>query len=172
MKKEMKLNWFKDCKDLQDVKNLYKKLMLFWHPDINKNENSLENSKLINIEYNYILENNYEFNNEVNENNYESEILNRDTYLNIINKLINLEGLQLELIGSWLWVSGSTYLHKDIIKSLGLNFAGAKKMWYYKDSEFKFYKHNKENMSIDNIKAKYGSININQNFKKANFINN
>jgi hypothetical protein len=76
-------------------------------------------------------------------------------YPEIINKIIGLEGLIIELIGNWIWISGNTYPHRGILKQIGFYFAPKKVMWYYRPSEFKSV--NRSPKSIDEIRVKYGS---------------
>lgn len=41
-------------------------------------------------------------------------------------------GLVLEVCGTWLWASGNTKEHKEVLKSLGFHYASKKQMWYWK----------------------------------------
>lgn len=41
-------------------------------------------------------------------------------FVAIIDKLIRLDGLTLEIVGSWLWISGATYAHREEVKSPGI----------------------------------------------------
>ena len=72
-----------------------------------------------------------------------------------INSIINLPGLDVELCGSWLWISGDTKTHKDILKANGFKFAPKKAMWSFHPTGFKSYGRGKA--SIDEIRGKYGS---------------
>jgi hypothetical protein len=47
-------------------------------------------------------------------------------------ELSRLAGLEVEVIGTWIWVSGNTYAHKDALWKLGLNWSASRKMWYFK----------------------------------------
>src|SRR5659263_47136 len=58
-------------------------------------------------------------------------------YPEVISKLIVLDQVLIELIGSWIWVSGNTYKHRETLKKAGLFFAPKKVMWYYRPSEEK-----------------------------------
>jgi hypothetical protein len=51
-------------------------------------------------------------------------------FLNCINTLKGIEGLELEMNGSWLWVKGDTKANKEALKNAGCWFAPKKKMWY------------------------------------------
>lgn len=38
--------------------------------------------------------------------------------------------IEIELVGSWIWVSGNTYPVKEQLKEAGIFWAGKKKKWY------------------------------------------
>lgn len=66
-----------------------------------------------------------------------------------------LDGVAVELCGSWLWVTGDTYTHRDTLKAAGFKWASKKRAWYFHTGEFRRY--NRTDMSLGAIRAKYGS---------------
>ena len=60
------------------------------------------------------------------------------TQKEIIEKIKNLDKIKIEIIGTWLWVSGNTYEHKDILKELGLWYSKNKESWYHNGDKRKF----------------------------------
>jgi len=92
--------------------------------------------------------------------------LNQDDFLrypDLIDQIVKLNGIIIELIGDWLWLSGNTYCHSIILKKLGFFFAPKKIMWYFRPPEFKA--PNSKPMSIDEIRLKYGCELINGNYQ-------
>ena len=79
-------------------------------------------------------------------------------FMNIINTLVSCEGLTIELVGRWVWLTGNTYLYKDIIKGLGFKWANKKKAWYWHTAEDTC--KSRKNLSLDEIKNKYGCQNF------------
>lgn len=78
-------------------------------------------------------------------------------FINIVSFLLNLKGLEVELCGRWLWISGDTKTHKDILKEMGCRWAAEKSMWswhYSGDASG----HRKRGTSIGQIRSMYGSI--------------
>lgn len=73
----------------------------------------------------------------------------------VLDQLVRLKELDLEMIGSWLWVSGYTWKYKDQLKDLGLQFAPDKKLWYFRPADER--SGNSSPMPIDLIREKYGS---------------
>ena len=87
--------------------------------------------------------------------------------MNIIDHLIRMEGIQVELCGSWLWITGNTYLHRDNLKACGCRWSSSKKQWYWRANRDGYQgKHKAKTM--EQIREKYGSELFNgttQNFR-------
>ena len=76
-------------------------------------------------------------------------------------KIVSLTGLKASITGTWLWISGDTKVHKELLKSLGLRFSSSKEQWYFtqKMPKGKFKGARKP---FNEIVAKYGIETINQ----------
>jgi len=85
----------------------------------------------------------------------EKENLPLADIINKIAKLLDNDEIEIEIIGSWLWISGDSKQYKNEIKEAGFRFSGAKKMWFYSCKTE--YKSIKSNIDIDKIRSKYGS---------------
>lgn len=142
-------NEFREVVGINEAKKIYKKLAKKLHPDVGGSE---EEFKILNAVYTDFIENKIYFSNE-------SKI---DLELEkIISQILHFENITIELIGSWIWVSGDTKEVKEKLKELGFKWASKKKMWYYGEMKGR----NPKQKSMDEIKGKYGS----QTFKrKAN----
>jgi hypothetical protein len=146
----MSKKYFVNCQTLEELKKEYKKLAMMYHPDRpNGNE---EIMKAVNNEYEMLF-NILKEKQEVKEDKLNNE--NSAEFINIINELIHCEGLEIELTGTWCWLSGNTYQYKNIIKGLGFKWASAKKMWYLKPENYVSSKHKAWDM--DKIRNTYGS---------------
>ncbi len=62
------------------------------------------------------------------------------------------ESITIEVIGSWIWLSGDTKIIKDKLKDLNFKWASKKKMWYYGEMKGR----NPKQKSMSEIKSKYG----------------
>ena len=82
-----------------------------------------------------------------------------------MESVINLPGINIELVGKWIWISGNTYPIKEALKSA--NFIFIKKdqtpFWVFKGVE----STGRGKMSLDEIKSKYGAKKYG---KKGNYI--
>jgi hypothetical protein len=85
-------------------------------------------------------------------------------FVDIINNLAHLDGIIIEIVGSWVWISGDTKPVKDTIKENGFKYASRKKMWFY--SENGPSKSRGKN-TIETIRATYGSIAVKGTARKA-----
>ena len=81
-----------------------------------------------------------------------------ETIQNIINVVKNIPTLKIEIIGSWLWVSGQTFDHKKVLRGLNLKFSGNKKAWYYHEGSYS--KRGKKSFSMTDIRHMHGSETI------------
>jgi hypothetical protein len=91
----------------------------------------------------------------------ENEIRFSEEYRQAIEKIIHLEGIVIELVGYWIWVTGNTIAVKSELKNAGYFFASKKLAWYFRTGEYKVTKGGKK--SLDEIRDKYGSEVINGN---------
>lgn len=154
------MTYFKNCTTIADVKAMYKQLAKQFHPDIAGSEATIIMQQ-INAEYAKAIKLAAKGAN-LSEQDTEAEILNAEQYRNAINAIINLVGINIELCGGWLWVSGNTYQYREIFRNNGFYFASAKKMWYFRSPEYATT--NRKKHTIDEIRAKYGTQKISTNY--------
>ena len=146
MTREEIIKEFSEVTGINEAKKVYKTLAKKLHPDVGGSE---EEFKLLNAIYNDFIENKIYFSND-----FKIEL----DLEKIISQILYFENITIELVGSWIWLSGDTKEIKDKLKELGFKWASKKKMWYY--GEMKGKSHGEK--SIDEIKDKYGS----KTFKK------
>jgi hypothetical protein len=80
-----------------------------------------------------------------------------DDFINIVTMLLKIKGINVELCGRWLWISGDTKPQKEILKAMGCNWNKKKCMWSWHYPEDSIYKRNKKFVPMDDIRAMYGS---------------
>lgn len=139
------------------VKSAYRQACSKYHPD--KNPAGLEMMKLINLAKDALegflngeqLDNSIKYESEFETGQYGEEINKA------LNAIITL-GLNIEVCGSWVWVSGDTKPHKDILKSSGFKWAPKKEMWHFRPSDYKSF--NRGTWEMDKIREKHGSQSI------------
>lgn len=146
------MTYFNNCANLDELKKEYKRLAKLNHPDLG---GSTETMQEINAEYEKVFKVLQKKHNETNDENHQSTEA-PDEFINIINELLKLDGLEIELCGRWLWIGGNTREHKDTLKALGCRWASKKKLWsWHHEEDGSIHFHGKK--SIDEIREKYGS---------------
>ncbi|MCT7539047.1 hypothetical protein N5T82_04205 [Aliarcobacter cryaerophilus] len=150
MSREEILKEFQGVEGINEAKKIYKTLAKKLHPDVGGSE---EDFKILNEIYNNLIEHKIYFSNS-------SKI---DIELEkIISLILHFENINIELVGSWIWVSGDTKEIKEKLKEIGFKWASKKKMWYYGEMKAK----NPNPKSMEEIKTKYGSETLKSNEKK------
>ncbi len=145
------MKWFNECRTLDEVKALYKKLAKQYYPDLG---GDTETMQTINKEYAFASAKAIKGDN-LSEEETENEIRFSEEYREAIEKIIHLEGITIELIGYWIWVTGNTFPVKAELKAAGYFFASKKLAWYFRTGEYKVNKGGKKD--LDEIRSKYGS---------------
>lgn len=138
-------------KDLDALKKQYFKLAKKYHPDAGGT--TMQFQQLQN-EYEKLLKSLLSGSNFTSEQK-QNEIELDDAMRTIINSLVNIDDINIELIGKWLWISGNTYPIRTTLKAGGMIFIkkDGKPFWVYKGVESK----SRGGTPIDEIRAKYGT---------------
>ena len=130
----------------KDIKRAYRKAAQKYHPD--RNHAGLEMMQLINAAYDVLRD---------IEKGVEAKGDNND-YGDLVNAALNAImglGLTIEICGAWIWLSGNTKPHKEVLKSAGFIWAPKKMKWYFRPNDFKSRNH--KAWSMDEIRNRYGS---------------
>jgi len=125
---------------INEAKKIYKTLAKKLHPDVGGTD---EEFKLLNEIYNNLIEHKIYFSNDAK---FDIEIEK------IISQILHFENITIEVVGSWIWLSGDTRAIKETLKDLNFKWASQKKQWYYGEMKAK----NPIPKSMDEIKSKYG----------------
>lgn len=144
---------------VEELKATYRLMAFKYHPDRGGN---LEVMKLINLAYEFLLENSYCQEEVRVASGSQSSIL--DEILEVWGKISGLPGISGEVVGTWLWVGGNTFLVKESLKNAGLKFSSNKKSWYWHRSS-EFTSRRKFNLTMEDIRNRYGSQLLEPNSK-------
>lgn len=131
---------FKGIEGINEAKKIYKQLAKRLHPDVGGSD---ELFKMLNSIYTNIIENKIYFTNEFK---FDLEIEK------IISQILHYENIVIEVVGSWIWLTGETKSIKDELKELNFKWASKKKMWFYGEMKGR----NPKEKSMEDIKSKYG----------------
>jgi hypothetical protein len=147
-------NYFETCTTLEEVKKAYYSLAKANHPD---KGGDAEIMKAINNAYDFAIAKILKggsFSSE--EINFESEL--SEIYREKVQALAAVEGIVIELVGKWLWISGNTFPVKDAIKAAGFFWAKKKAAWFWRPEDAK--SNSRKSMPLEEIKAKYGATTL------------
>jgi len=159
------MKWFSQCTNLNEVKAAYKKLAREHHPDLGGDTATMQE---INREYAFASAKAIRGEN-LSAEDTEREILQSESYREALEKIIHLQGITIELVGYWIWITGDTKPHRNALKDAGFYFASKKLAWYFRTGEYKVQRGGKK--SLDEIRVKYGTEVIRSEKPKNFYIN-
>lgn len=157
------MTYFKSAKTLEELRKQYRDLLKKFHPD--NPQGSTEATQKINAEYDRLfkeLKNKHESDTEDESkaefNKMKYDFTEDQKLREVLQKIIRFSGINIEIVGCWIWVDGNTYEYKNDLKELGFKWASQKKKWYFHTEEFRKKSHKK--LSMDDIRNYYGSTEI------------
>ena len=151
--------WFNPIpRTAEELKRAYRVLCMNNHPDRGGRTSDMQE---INAEYEWLFERLKNIHETADGRTYtaaESTTETPEEFMNIINRIIGLDGIIIELIGTWIWVTGDTYRCKESLKAAGFKWCGKKKAWSWHRPEDA--KISKKKFTLDEIRSKFGSEEI------------
>jgi len=146
---------------VQEIRTLYKKLAHQYHPD---KGGSTEDMQQLNSDYKEALKKTEREN--LDPEKEDIDWKHEEKLMEKIQVIVNLEGVKIEILGVWIWVTGNTYPHKDELRRQGFFFSKNKTAWYYRNENekgrWKF-----SGKPLDDIRHKYGSHEVKTKQKLA-----
>ena len=146
------MKYFTNIETLEDLKKAYRTLAMKHHPD---RGGDLETMKEINSEYDSLFKRFGHVHKNKDGQTYEKRTEETaEEFKDLIDKLIRMQGITVEIIGSFVWISGDTKPHKEGLKALGFIWHSQKKCWYKKPAGYR--RKTKKNYSMAEIRDMYG----------------
>lgn len=141
--------YFANLYSVEDIKNHFRQLAMQHHPDRGGDADTM---KEINRQYHEALKVCHGQQSDGHEYKYKPEVEQELT--NKLLELLKLRGLEIALIGYWIWVSGNTKPNKEALKTAGLCWHSQRKCWYYKPLGWK--RTRRSQSTLDALAQKYG----------------
>lgn len=152
------MKWFNNPQTLEELKKQYKQLALEHHPD---RGGAVKDMQEINAEYDLLFVRLKDTHATVSGEQYTKATNEKvNEFKDLINKLINLDAINIEICGSWLWLTGNTFKHKELLKHLHFRFSNSKKAWYFHSEGYR--KSSRKTYTLDEIRDLYGSETVTQ----------
>ena len=146
------MKYFTNINTLDELKAAYRRLSMKHHPDRGGDTTTMQE---INAEHDELFERlKKQHNASADEVHQTTET--PEEFREIIELLLKLEGLTVELCGSWLWIGGDTQQHKETLKAAGCRWSNNKKLWYWHHAE-EGRKWRRGKATMSDIRTKYGS---------------
>ena len=152
------MTYFTNCKNIEDVKETFRDLAKKLHPDCG---GDAEQFKKMMAEYTIIFKRLKNVHRAAEKKAEQAEQESHTEYTespeefaDIISKVIYMDGVEIEIVGRWIWLSGNTYAYKDDIKAAGFFWSSKHKKWYYNGGTKKSKKHSK--LTFDQVKDLHG----------------
>lgn len=160
----MTTQYFSECKTLDEAKKLYKELARANHPDIG---GDLRTMQEINAQFSQ-----FQARSATNEardrqrtahaegkksaaDYHDLDEIEKQLF-DVINFAVNLDGVEVELMGLWVWLTGNTKAHKETFKAWNeahLKWSPKKTAWYFAGVPT----FNRKDTTLDEIRETYGS---------------
>lgn len=154
------MNYFQGLGTVGEVKKEYRRLAKLNHPDIGGITAVMQ---AINAAYHDILnrlDGQTNIGSDGKEHTYRYDFQAEQEVIDKVYELLALKlDVEIEIIGTWVWVSGDTKPIKDQLKEAGLRWHSKRLMWYWRRFT---YRRRFSNMDFDDMRKMYG----NQKFEK------
>jgi hypothetical protein len=152
-------NFFDGLSSVSDVKCRYHALAKTYHPDLG---GCLETMKTINSQYHEALK---QLNNKQEDGHvYRYNVKIEQNIVDKISELLTLDDVLIELIGTWIWISGETKKHKEQLKEKGCRWHTKRLCWYWRPAGYSCKQANPGSLEL--LAKKYGSQMFKQDPKK------
>ena len=145
--------YFNQCKTAESLKKAYRDIVKKLHPDKGGKKEDFQNMQ---AEYSAAWERLKDIHQDKDGKEYtKATDETACEFMEIIEKLIKLDGVEIEICGSWIWCSGDTKPHKEIFKNLKFRWSVKKMAWYFHREPYR--KRSRRELSLDEIRNMYGS---------------
>lgn len=154
------MKWFHEVNTVDELRKEYKRLLLKHHPD---NGGLVSDMQEINVEYDRLFDRLKDLHTENKKTYTYDENAENKAFKEVLNIIISYQ-MEIEIIGSWVWCF-NCYAYKDRLKELNFRYAPKKKAWTWHFGDYK--RHHSGEVSLDDIRAKYGSQKVTSQSKKT-----
>jgi len=152
---EKSMNYFENVRTLDELRKQYRNLAFQHHPDRGGETAVMQ---AINDQYEKLSKKLINGNEFFTEERKEWEHQVSEELKQKLDKVIFLPNITIELIGSWIWITGNTYSIRATLKEENFKFSSPKSAWYWHAGEY--IKRSGISLSMEELKDLWGYQNI------------
>lgn len=149
--------YFDHITTMDGLRAEYRRLIKINHPDAGGDENTM---KAINLAYEKAVEYIRLHGEKAEADKAAADI--PAEFMAVVSAVVACPGLIVEIVGSWVWVTGDTYRNRDRLKASGYKWAAKKAAWYWHTADAGTGRPSR--MSLDDIRDKYGAQRVGQDY--------
>lgn len=154
MARKTKTDYFKGCETNDECKKRYRELCKQLHPDNGGNEAEF---KEMQAQFTTAFEQVKHFTRNMNGEKYEKHTEEMpEEFMNAMNAIIHLVGLEIEVCGRWIWVGGNTREYTTQLKEAGFFYRPDKQMWSWNSKNDRTRRKGRR-FSMTEIREMHGS---------------
>ena len=139
----------------EELKAMYRKLAMQHHPD---RGGDTETMKVVNNEYDTLFPKLKDVHKTKEGKTYTARQASTETaeqFKDLIDRLMKMEGITIEVIGRFVWVTGETKPHREQLKVLKFQWHSKKVAWYLAPEDYR--KRSRKEYGLDEIRSMYGT---------------
>ena len=157
------MKFFEGIKTLDELRKEYRRLAFLYHPDKGGDTAIMQ---VINDQYDRLSKKLINGNSDFSEGRKEYEQQVSEEMRQRLDRIISLPGIIIELIGSWIWITGNTFAVRETLKGEGYKFSHPKMAWYWHKGEY--FKKTGKLMSMDDMRDAWGSEKVESKYANQN----
>lgn len=146
------MKYFTNIRSIDELKSAYRKLAFELHPDKGGDKKAFQE---MHNEYEKVFEEvkNY-FKNAKGEYYHKENDEKPNEFSDLIDALMKLKDIKIEIIGTFVWVSGKTKQHEEKLKELGFRHQEKKRNWCKSPKGYR--KRSKRKYTMNQIRDRFG----------------
>ena len=160
------LKFFENVTTLTELRKEYRRLAFIYHPDKGGDTVLMQ---ILNDRYDQLSEKFIKGNTDFSEGRKEYEMQVSEEIREMLDHIMFLQGVDIEVIGVWIWITGNTFAVRTTLKSLGFMFSHPKTAWYWHKGEYR--KKNGKIQSMDEMRDFWGTQKIENQPETSNQLN-
>jgi len=160
------LKFFENVTTLTELRKEYRRLAFIYHPDKGGDTVLMQ---ILNDQYERLSKKFITENVDFTEGRKEYEMQVSEEIREMLDRIMFLKGVDIEVIGGWIWITGNTFAVRTTLKSLGFIFSHPKTAWYWHKGEYR--KKNGKIQSMDEMRDFWGSQKVETQPETSNQLN-